>query len=58
MIVKGYKCLSFLRDKGSNWDTFLCYCIDSFDIIKLQSPFIFNIRNIHVSIYVLHFSLF
>jgi hypothetical protein len=48
----------FAKIQGFKLGDILCYCIDSFCRNKVQFPFVFNIRIVHLSFSVLCFSLF
>jgi hypothetical protein len=48
----------FAKRKGFKLGDILCHCIDSFCRNKVQFPFIFNIKVVHISFSVLCFSLF
>ena len=44
-IVKGYKCLSFLRDKGSNWEYIFGYCYRLLLDNRITVSFCFQYQN-------------
>ena len=44
-----------ILNKGSNWVTFWCHCIDSFCNNKVEFPFVCNTRIAHLSFSVLYF---
>jgi hypothetical protein len=58
LIVKGYKCLFLLKDKGSNWEIYFCHCID-FYFVEIKFSFLsFSISELSIFLFLYFVSVY